>query len=87
MHPSNAREHCPSICIDPIHERTDERTHARSTPPYEQIWRSSYAREGKQRMSDELDLDAGITFCGSWGADDCAFIREGQPLDWACGFH
>ena len=60
MHPSNAREHCPSICIDPIHERTDERTHARSTPPCEQIWRSSYAHEGKQRMSDELDLDATV---------------------------
>ena len=36
---------------------------------------------------NDIDLDAGITFCGSWGADDCAFIREGQPLDWACGFH
>lgn len=32
------------------------------------------------------DLDA-ITFCGSWDADDCAFTNEGQPPEWACGFH
>lgn len=38
-------------------------------------------------MSDELDLDAGITFCGSWDPDDCAFTTDGAPIVWACGFH
>lgn len=34
-----------------------------------------------------IDLDAGITFCGSWNPDDCAFTRDGAPIVWMCGFH
>lgn len=34
-----------------------------------------------------IDLDAGITFCGSWAPDDCAFTADGAPVVWACGFH
>lgn len=34
-----------------------------------------------------IDLNAGITFCGSWNPDDCAFTRDGAPIVWMCGFH